>query len=77
MANQKPTVNVNDIIDGYNESEQTNIQRVSVEWMAARICSEMEILTGLYFKQYILCSEPVKIRDELKSINIFSNFLFL
>ena len=46
VTNKKPTVNVNDIIDDYNRACQAAINDVTVEWMAAKICTETEKMIG-------------------------------
>ena len=46
VTNKKPTVNVNDIINDYNRACQAAINDVTVEWMAAKICTETEKMIG-------------------------------
>ena len=46
VNNPKPTVNINDIIQDYNKLNNTSIDGISVEWLAARMCTEIEALIG-------------------------------
>jgi len=46
VQNEKPTVNLNTVIADFNAANDTDVPGVSVEYMAARVCSEMELLVG-------------------------------
>jgi len=46
VTNQKPTLNLNDVITDFNTANSTNIPLLSIEYVAARVASEVELLLG-------------------------------
>lgn len=46
VTNQKPTLNLNDVITDFNTANSTNIPLLSIEYVAARVTSEVELLLG-------------------------------
>lgn len=46
VSNSKPTIHINDVINDYNNRHSANIAPISVEVIAARVCTETEYLIG-------------------------------